>query len=155
MYAKLPQLCPTLWDPMDCSLPDSSVYGILQVRILDWVAMPPPRDLPNPGIEPRSPALQADSFPSELPGKPKNTGVGSLSLLRWIFPTQELNRYFAGGFFISWTTREACVIFTQFFTATVEVWNLLVDFGTQSLSFGCTDSLQVFVAQEKKESPCS
>ena len=45
-------------------------------------------NLPNPGIEPRSPALQADS----LPGKPKNTAVGSLSLLQWIFPTQESNR---------------------------------------------------------------
>ena len=36
----------------------------------------PPRDLPNPGIEPGSPALQGDSLPSEPPGKPKNTGVG-------------------------------------------------------------------------------
>jgi len=52
---------------------------------------PPPGDLPNPGIKPRSPALQADSLPSEPPGKPKNTGVGSLSLLQGIFLTQELN----------------------------------------------------------------
>ena len=52
---------------------------------------PPLRDHPNPGIEPRSPALQADSLPTEPPGKPKNTGVGSLSLLQRIFPTQELN----------------------------------------------------------------
>ena len=52
---------------------------------------PPPGDLPNPGIEPRSPALQADSLPAEPQGKPKNTGVGSLSLLQGIFPTQELN----------------------------------------------------------------
>ena len=42
---------------------------------------PPPGDLPNPGIEPRSPELQAVSLPSEPPGKPKNIGVGSLSLL--------------------------------------------------------------------------
>ena len=53
--------------------------------------MPSPGDLPNPGIEPGSPALQADSLPAELPGKPKNTGVGSLPLLQGIFPTQELN----------------------------------------------------------------
>ena len=39
-----------------------------------------------------SPALQADSLPAEPPGKPKNTGVGSLSLLQGIFPTQELNQ---------------------------------------------------------------
>ena len=48
---------------------------------------PSPRDLPNPGVKPRSPALQADSLPAEPPGKPKNTGVASLSLLQWIFPT--------------------------------------------------------------------
>ena len=52
---------------------------------------PSPGDLPNPGIKPRSPALQADSLPAELPGKPKNTGVGSLSLLQQIFPTLESN----------------------------------------------------------------
>ena len=43
---------------------------------------PPPRDLPNPGIELRSPTLQAHSLPSEAPGKPKNTGMGILSLLQ-------------------------------------------------------------------------
>ena len=50
---------------------------------------PSPGHLPNPGIEPRFPELQADSLPVEPQGKPKNTGVGSLSLLQWIFPTQE------------------------------------------------------------------
>ena len=45
----------------------------------------------NPGIEPRSPALQADSLPSEPSEKPKNTRVGSLSFLQGIFPIQELN----------------------------------------------------------------
>ena len=52
---------------------------------------PLPGDLPNPGIKPRSPALQPDSLPSEPPGKPENTGVGSLSFLHWNFPTQESN----------------------------------------------------------------
>ena len=52
---------------------------------------PSPGDLPNPGIEPRSPTLWADSLPAEPPGKPKNTGVGSLFLLHQIFPTQESN----------------------------------------------------------------
>ena len=52
---------------------------------------PPPGDLSNPGIEPTSPTLQADSLPSEPPGKPRNTGVGSLSLLQGIFLTQESN----------------------------------------------------------------
>ena len=48
-----------------------------------------PGDLSNPGIEPRSPQLQADSLPAEPPRKPKNTAVGSLTLLQHIFPTQE------------------------------------------------------------------
>ena len=52
---------------------------------------PPPGDLPNPGIEPRSPTLQAESLLSEPPGKPKNTTVGSLSLFQGIFLTQELS----------------------------------------------------------------
>ena len=50
---------------------------------------PSPGDLPNPGIEPKSPALQVDSLPAEPQGKPKNTGMGSLSLLQLIFPTQK------------------------------------------------------------------
>ena len=54
--------------------------------------IPPPGDLPNPGIKPVSPVLQVDSLPSEPPGKPKNTGVGILSLLQGIFLTQELKQ---------------------------------------------------------------
>ena len=83
---KVAQSCLTLCDPMDYTVPE-----ILQARILEWVAFPFSRDLPNPGIKPRSLALQVDSLPAEPPGKPKNTGVGSLSLLQWIFLTQESN----------------------------------------------------------------
>ena len=54
--------------------------------------MPSSRGSSQPGIKPRSPALQVDSLPSEPPGKPKNTGGGSLSYLQWIFLTQELNQ---------------------------------------------------------------
>ena len=64
------QSCPALFDPMGCSPPDSSVHGILLARILEWVACPSPGDPPDPGIESRSPALQADSLLSEPPGKP-------------------------------------------------------------------------------------
>ena len=102
------QSCPTLCDPMDCSPSGSSVYGIvqarqlvkvkvaqacltlcdpmdytahgiLQARILEWVALPSPGDLPDPGIKPGSPALQVDSLSAEPQRKPKYTGVGSLS----------------------------------------------------------------------------
>ena len=52
---------------------------------------PSPGHLPKPGIEHRSPTLQVDSLPAEPQGKPKNTGVGSLSVLQWIFPTRESN----------------------------------------------------------------
>ena len=65
---------------------------ILQARILEWVAMPSFRGFPNPGIEPRFPALQAASLPSEQTGMPVSTRVGSLSLLQGIFPTQESNK---------------------------------------------------------------
>ena len=74
------------------------LYGLKTARLLcpwafsrqeywSWLPCPPPGELPNPG----SPALQADSLPTEPPGKPKNTGVGSLSLLQQIFQTQESN----------------------------------------------------------------
>ena len=87
--------------------------GILQARIQEWVAIPPPGDLPNTGIEPRSPSLQVDSLPAELSesescsvvsdslwphelygplnSPAQNTGLGSLSLLQGIFPIQGLN----------------------------------------------------------------
>ena len=73
-----------LGNSMDCI-----VHKILQARILEWIVIPFSRagDLPNPGIEPRSPTLKVDSLLAEPPGKPKNTGVGSLSLLQRIFPT--------------------------------------------------------------------
>ena len=83
---KVAQSCLTLCNPMDCT-----VCGILQDRILGWISFLSPGDLPNPGIELRSPTLQVDSLPAEPQGKPKDTGVGSLSLLQGIFPTQEQN----------------------------------------------------------------
>ena len=64
--AKSLQSRPTLCDPMDCRPPSSSLHGILQARILEWVAMPFCRDLPDPKIRPTypvTPALQAGSLP--------------------------------------------------------------------------------------------
>ena len=83
---KVAQSCPTLCVPMGYT-----VHGILQGRILEWVAFLFSRGSSQPRIEPRSPALQVDSLPAEPQGKPKNTGVGSLSLLQQILPTQKLN----------------------------------------------------------------
>ena len=96
---KVTQSCPTLWDPLDYT-----VHGILQARILKWVAFPISGDLPNPGIESRSSALKVDCLPAEPQRKPKNTGVASLSLLQGIFwPRNQTGvSCIAGGFFTSW-----------------------------------------------------
>ena len=71
MKVLVTQSCPTLCDPRDCSPSGSSVHGILQGRILEWEAIPFSRGLPDPGIERSSPILQAESLPSEPPGKPE------------------------------------------------------------------------------------
>ena len=84
---KVAQSCPTLCDPMGYT-----AHGILQARILEWVDFPFSRGSSQPGIEPRSPTLQADSLPTGPQGKPKNTRVGSKFLLWGIFLTQESNR---------------------------------------------------------------
>ena len=60
----------TLCDPMNCNPPGSSVHGILQARIVSGLPFPSLGDLPNPGIEPGSPVLQADTLLSEPQGKP-------------------------------------------------------------------------------------
>ena len=72
---------------MDYSLLGSSVHGILQVSILKGLPFSSPGDIPNPGIEPRSPALQADSSPSEPPGKPSGAIVSPPFLSLGLGPT--------------------------------------------------------------------
>ena len=76
-------------DPMNCSLPGSSVHDILQARYWNGLPFPSPGDLPDPGIEPGSPALQADSLPSEPPGKPHRwVAFPNLSDYRLLFSTK-------------------------------------------------------------------
>jgi len=103
------KLCPTLFNPMDCDPPGSSVHGISEARILEWIAISfsrassPPRDLLHwqagslPLRHQRTGISESHSVVSALlygpwnsPGQ--NTGVGSLSLLQGISPTQELKR---------------------------------------------------------------
>ena len=62
--------CLTFCGLMDCSLPGFSVHGILQARILEWVAIHSFRGSSDPGIEPRFSALKVDSFSLMSPGKP-------------------------------------------------------------------------------------
>ena len=66
------QSCPTLCDPLDCSPPGSSVHqGFSRQECWSGLLSPPPWDLLNPGIKPRSTALQADSLLSEPARKPR------------------------------------------------------------------------------------
>ena len=107
------QSCLTLCDPMDCSPPGSLSMGILQERILEWIAMPSSRG----SSQPRDRTLV-----SHIAGRfftvwatTLNTGVGSLYLLQGIFPTRNWTEALciAGGFFTSWATREAHVELTD------------------------------------------
>ena len=80
------QSCPTLRDPMDCCPPGSSVHGILQARILEWVVIPFSRASSNPGIQPTylvSPALAADYLPLSYLG---STAGKKLLISRGAFP---------------------------------------------------------------------
>ena len=77
-----------------CSVVSDSFYvvhGILQARILERVAFPFSRGSSQPRDWTQVSCIAGRSLPAKPPRKPKNTGVGSLSLLQWIFPTQELN----------------------------------------------------------------
>ena len=77
MHAKSLQSCLTLCDPMEHSPLGSSVHGILQARIPEWWPCPPPRDLPDPGIKPESPAspaLASGLFTTSTPGKQQKVG---------------------------------------------------------------------------------
>ena len=76
---KVAQSCLTLCDPMDL------VHGILQARILEWVAFPSSRRSSIRGVKPGSPALQVNSLPAELPVKPEITSKGKLKY-SGIFP---------------------------------------------------------------------
>ena len=93
LKVKVTWSCLTLCNPMDCSPPGSFVHRDSPGKNTGvGLPCPPPGDLPNPGIEPRSAELQENSLLSEPPGNPQNTGVGSLPLLQGNFLTQESNQ---------------------------------------------------------------
>ena len=101
--SEVTQSCPTLHDPMDCSLPGSSIHGIFQARVLEWdVIAFSNREMRNPQLsgiqenESESHSVLSDSWwphglysPWNSPGQ--NTGIGNHSLLQGIFPTQGSN----------------------------------------------------------------
>ena len=128
----LAQSYPALCDPMDCIAHQAPLsMGFPKQEYWSGLLFPSPGDLPHPGIEPRSPTLQEDSLPAEPPGKPKNTGVGSLPLLQG--SSQPRNRTgvscITGGFFTNWATREACSIgrfFTVWATRKVHIDDVII-----------------------------
>ena len=87
---KVAKLCPTLCNPMELQVPCQVPLFMEFSRPKYWNGwlFPSPRNLPNPGIKPRSPELQADSLPFEAPGKPKKSGVVHLHLLQGSFPSR-------------------------------------------------------------------
>ena len=87
MKVKVAQSCPTLCDPMDFT-----VHRILQARILEWVAFPFSRGSSQTRDQTHVSRIAVGFLPAEPQAKPKNTKVGSLSLLQWIFLIQELNQ---------------------------------------------------------------
>ena len=86
---KVTQSCLTLCDPIDYT-----VHGILQARILEWVAFPFSWGSSQSRDQTQVSHTEEGSLPAEPQGKPKNNGVGSLSFIQRIFPTQELTGIF-------------------------------------------------------------
>ena len=82
---------PTLWDPMVCSSPGSSVHGILQARILQWIAMPSSRGSSQPRDQIQVSPIAGGFFTVWATREAQNTGEGGPSLLQGIFLTQESN----------------------------------------------------------------
>ena len=100
---KVTQLCLTLCDPMDYR-----VHGILQTRILEWVAYPFSRGSSQPRDWTQVSCIEGESLPVEQQRNVKNTGAGILSLLH-----QTGASYIVDGFFTNWAMREAQNIRTK------------------------------------------
>ena len=96
------QSCPTLSDPLDCSLPGSSIHGIFRQQYWSWVPLPSPGNLPDPEIKPKSLVWQADSLPLSHQRSPiltftlvlcealandgfdESYGIFQATILRWV-----------------------------------------------------------------------
>ena len=92
MLCLVAQSYPPCCNPMDCSPQAPLSTGVSRQEYWSGLPCRSPGHLPNPRDRTQAPALQVDFLLSELPGKPKDTGVWSLSLLQGIFPTQESNQ---------------------------------------------------------------
>ena len=136
------QSYPALRDPMDCSPSASSIHGILQARILEWLAIPPPVALPDPGIELTSPALAGGFFTTEPSEKPLSHHTPLLIALitapriiprKWYWPTQGLFLYHWG---VNAKTPphpfpSRCTIFIKCTLRTLRCWQQSVSLGVR------------------------
>ena len=135
------QSYPALCDPMDCSPSASSVHGILQASILEWVAIPTPVDLPDPGIKLTSPALAGGFFTTEPSEKPLSLHTPFFIALitahriiipcKWYWPKQGLFLYHRG---LTAKTPphpfpSRCTIFIKSTLRTLRCWQQSVSLG--------------------------
>ena len=114
-------MCPTLCDPMDCSLQGSSVHGVLQARILVWAPCPSPGDIFDPGIKPKS-------------LMPLHWQVGSLSLRHQGSPADETKNNF---FFL-------CIMFKIVYKLLLWSWECCIS----SPSLVCQTIAAVFIGEQ-------
>ena len=133
--SEVAQSCPTLWDPVDCSPPGFSVHGILQARILEWVAMSFSRGS-NSFTTTRT-AVPPGSFAHGI-FSGKNTGVGCHFLLWGIFLTKGLNLHLLLGrqILYHWATWEDLVMMTLV-KISAEIWEGAVCLSVQSKDRVC------------------
>ena len=142
------QSCLTLCNPMECSPPVSSVHGILQARILEWVAIPflgwedeifPTS--PNHGTEPRSPKLKADSSPSEPPGKPQKLYIYCYTNIFYTLENiQKIkDKLKISGYFFLWPLANLILPDSVLMepTALTDLWNLAWYHYTSSTTVSC------------------
>ena len=134
--------CLTLCDPMDYSPPGSSVHGILQARIMEWAAIPFSGDLPDPGIKPRSPTLQADALTSEPPGKPNGCESWTIKKAKhWRTDTFEL-WYWRRHLRVPWTARRSNQSILKEISPGCSLQGLMLKLKLQYFGFHC--KLQYF-----------
>ena len=142
--AKSLQLRLTMWDPLDCSLPGSFLHGILQARILEWVAISSPRGSFQPRDRTGISCIAGGSFTTEPPGKP--AGSQGIYINPWTFQFWlcSLTRVLC----LSWHTpwRHYDIIVTSFRTGQ-QSWMHL----TLRMLFICTDAKLLFMVPPKEK----
>ena len=112
MWSESLSIVSEFFDPMD-----HTVHGILRPEYWSGQPFPSPGDLPNPGLEPRSPPLKTDSFPAEPQGSPRIREWVAYPFFSGSFWLRNWTRVFciAGRFFTSWATREATLAWLYMF----------------------------------------